>query len=141
MGVIVRRDTEQLAEILPGDGFDGLRSPAVSPDGSRMLYCHAEGGRLQIYSAGADGSGPRPLTDSQGSNNWPDFSPDGRQIVFASSRAGDYEIYVMEADGANVRRLTDTPVQDIRPRFSPDGRRIAFTSQRDGKRRVVSDEC
>ena len=132
ISVIIRREGQQLAEILPGGGFDGLRSPAVSADGSRVLYSHAERGRQQIYSVAPDGTGATPLTNSPGNNNWPDFSPDGRQIVFASSRSDDYEIYVMDADGKNVRRLTDSPLQDIRPRFSPDGRHIAFTSHRDG---------
>jgi tricorn protease-like protein len=132
VSVIIRRDKEQLAEILPGGGFDGLRSPAVAPDGTRVLYSHAERGRQQIFSVAPDGSETRPLTDSPGNNNWPDFSPDGRQIVFSSSRTSDYEIHVMDSDGGNVRPLTDSPLQDIRPRFSPDGSRIAFTSHRDG---------
>jgi Tol biopolymer transport system component len=132
ISVIIRRPDGQQAEILPGGGFDGLRSPAVSPDGTRVLYCHAEKGRWQIFPVAADGTGSRALTDSQGINNWPDFSPDGERIVFASSRAGDYEIHVMQSDGTNVRRLTDSPLQDIRPRFSPDGNQIAFTSHRDG---------
>ncbi|MBL8851269.1 MAG: PD40 domain-containing protein [Planctomycetaceae bacterium] len=132
ISVIIRRDGQQLAEILPGGGFDGLRSPAVSADGARVLYCHAERGRQQIFSVAPDGSGPVSLTDSAGNNNWPDFDCEGRQIVFASSRTDDYEIYVMDAEGKNVRRLTDSPLQDIRPRFSPDGLQIAFTSHRDG---------
>ena len=131
ISIIVQRETEPLAEILPGEGFDGLRSPAVSSNGSRVLYAHAERARQQIFAARADGSGAAALTDSEGNNNWPDFSPDDRQIVFASSRTGNYEIHVMDADGANIRQLTHSPLQDIRPRFSPDGGRIAFTSHRD----------
>lgn len=132
VSVIIHRPDGSQSEILPGGGFDGLRSPAVSPDGTHVLYCHAERGRLQVCIAAADGTGQRPLTDSAGSSNWPDFSPDGRRIVFASSRSGDFEIYVMQADGSDVRRLTESPLQDVRPRFSPDGGRIAFTSHRDG---------
>lgn len=131
ISVLIRNAGKAPVEILPGGGFDGLRSPAVSPDGTRVLYCHGAQGNQQIHAVAADGTGDRRLTESQGLNNWPDFSPDGRQIVFASSRDGDFEIYVMDADGANPRRLTDSPLQDIRPRFSPDGRRIAFTSHRD----------
>jgi len=132
VSVIVRAGAEQTAEIMPGGGFDGLRSPAVSPDGSQVLYCQSANGRQQIYAVAADGSNTRMLTDSEGNNNWPDFSPGGERIVFSSSRSGNYEIFVMNADGRQVRQLTDSPLQDIRPRISPDSRRIAFTSHRDG---------
>ena len=132
VSVLIRSPGKDPVEILPGGGFDGLRSPAVSPDGTRVLYAHGAKGAQQIHSVAADGTGDRPLTDSPGLNNWPDFSPDGNQIAFGSSRDRDFEIYVMNADGTNPRRLTDSPLQDIRPRFSPDGRRIAFTSHRDG---------
>lgn len=132
VSVIIRGENGRQAEVLPGGGFDGLRSPAVSSEGTRVLFAHSERGRQQIFSVSPEGKDERPLTDSAGNNNWPDFSPDGRQIVFASSRTGNYEICVMQADGSNVRQLTDSPLQDIRPRFSPDGQRIAFTSHRDG---------
>jgi Tol biopolymer transport system component len=126
----------KLADIPPGEGFSGMRSPAISPDHSRVVYSFAEGGRQQLFSVLPDGTGRQTLADSTGINNWPAYSPDGRQIVFASSRDGDFEVYRMNADGSNVRRLTESPAQDIRPRFSPDGKRIAFTSHRDGNANV-----
>lgn len=135
---IVVRDKAggQLAEILPGEGFCGYRSPAIAPDHARLAFSYAEGGTQQIYSEAISGGERRALTDSRGACNWPAYSPDGRSIVFGSSRDGNFEIYVMNADGSNQRRLTDSPFQDIRPRFSPDGRRIAFTSHRDGNAEI-----
>jgi WD40 repeat protein len=126
----------QLGDVPPGDGFSGMRSPAVAPDHSRVVYSFAEGGRQQLFVVRSDGTGRQTLADSQGINNWPAFSPDGRAIVFASSRDGDFEVYRMSFDGSDVRRLTHSPGQDIRPRFSPDGKRICFTSHRDGNAEI-----
>jgi len=117
-------------------GRGGMRSPAFSPDSTRIAYCFAETGPQQIFSVDVKGKDKRQLTDSQGINNWPSYTPDGKRIVFTSSRDGNYEIYAMDADGKNVTRLTNSPTQDIRPRVSPEGTRIVFTSSRDGNREI-----
>ena len=134
--IVCDRQGTTLHEILPGGGFCGYRSPALSPDHSRLVFSYAERGTQQIYSSQLNGDDRKALTESTGLSNWPTYSPDGRSIVFGSSRDGNFEIYRMQADGSVVRRLTDHPLQDIRPRFSPDGQRIAFTSHRDGNAEI-----
>lgn len=137
IGIIVRdKKGMVLHEILPGNGFCGYRSPALSPDHSRLVFSYAEQVTQQIYSSKLNGDDRQVLAESRGISNWPAYSPDGGSIVFGSSRDGNFEIYVMNADGSNVRRLTDSPSQDIRPKFSPDGKRIAFTSHRDGNAEI-----
>ena len=137
IGIIVRdKQGKILNEILPGEGFCGYRSPALSPDHSRLAFSYAEQGTQQIYSSRLDGADRRLLAESRGISNWPSYSPDGRSIVFGSSREGNFEIYVIHVDGTQVRRLTDSPSQDIPPKFSPDGKRIAFTSHRDGNAEI-----
>ncbi len=132
---LVIRDTQQNkdAEVPPSGGFSGVRSPAFSPDGTRVLYAFPDGsgGRQGIYSVSLQATERKVLIDSDGINNWPSFSPDGKQIVFSSTRAGDYDIYLVNADGTQPRRVVHSPQQDIRPKFSPDGKRIAFVSNRD----------
>jgi Tol biopolymer transport system component len=129
---IRNQQTGAEVEIPPGEGFSGLRSPAVSDDGKRVAYNFPDGGGQRLISIASDGSDRRELADASSFNNWPDFSPDGKQLVFSSTRDGNYEVYVMPADGGAARRLTDSPFQDIRPRYSHNGKRIAFTSHRDG---------
>jgi TolB protein len=124
------------AGVPPEPGFCGLRSPAIAPDNTRVLYSFAAGGRQKLYSVDVQGGDRGIVTDGVGIDNWPDFSPDGKQVVFASSRGGRFDIYVMKADGSELRRLTDGPFRNVRPRFSPDGRHIAFSSFRDGRCRV-----
>jgi Tol biopolymer transport system component len=135
---LVIHDTvnDSMAEIKPSGGFSGMRSPAISPDGKRVLYCYPAERRQVIFSVDTKAGNQRVLSDSPDIDNWPDYSPDGKRIVFGSTRDGNYEIYMMFANGSNVRRLTDSPRQDIRPAFSPDGRRIAFVSVRDGNHEI-----
>ena len=129
---------DEVAEIPPAPGLAGMRSPAFSPDGQRLIYSFAESGRQQIFSVNTKGKDRKSLIDSNGINNWPSYSPDGKQILFGSTRYGDFDIYVANMDESNVRRLTSLPCQDIRPRFSPNGQRIAFTSNRDGNYEVYA---
>jgi Tol biopolymer transport system component len=126
----------KLGDLPPADGFSGMRSPALAPNGERVVYSFHDGGRQQLFEFDLARKSKRALTNSPGINNWPAFSPDGREIVFGSSRDGDFEIYRMPAVGGEAQRLTFSTGQDIRPRFSPDGKRIAFTSHRDGNAEI-----
>lgn len=131
---LVIRDYQEKRDYVydPGGGFAGMRSPAISPDLSRVLFSIPTATGQQIAYVTLQGQNRQFLTNTAGINNWPRFSPDGKRLVFASSRDGDFEIYLMDANGENVRRLTHSPGMDIRPVWSPDGQRIAFTSNRDG---------
>jgi len=126
----------KLGDVPPGDGFSGMRSPAVAPDRPFVVYSFHDNGRQQLFEIDFAGKSKRALTDSRGINNWPAFSPDGREISFGSSRDGDFEIYHMPAAGGEAQRLTFSVGQDIRPKYSPDGKRIAFTSHRDGNAEI-----
>jgi TolB protein len=81
---------------------------------------------FDIYSARADGSAPRRLTNYGVYTAEGTLSPDGRTIVFTSLKDGDLDIYTMSADGSNIRRLTSTPGYDGGPFFSPDGKQIVY---------------
>lgn len=125
-----RENTE--AEYRPVEARAGLRSPCISPEGTRVVFGQSAPGGQQIVSVDMKGGDLKFLTRAAGINTHPDVSPDGNRIAFCSSREDDFEIYVMQADGTSVRRLTESPGLDMHPAWSPDGRRIAFTSRRDG---------
>jgi Tol biopolymer transport system component len=79
-----------------------------------------------LFSARADGSDVRPLTETPGYDAEATLSPDGRTIVFTSVRDGDLEIYTMDAGGGGATRLTREPGYDGGAFFSPDGKRIVY---------------
>ncbi len=79
-----------------------------------------------IFTANADGSGLKRITDNPKYDAEPVVSSDGKQIVFGSQREGNFDVYVMNADGTNLRRLTDRTGYNGGPWFSPDGKKIVW---------------
>lgn len=144
-----------------GSGRDRIFGPnsyydeiAWSPDGRRIAYVgialpaqQSSDGQVHfgIYTASADGSNPRLLTEGL-NEGWPSWSPDGTRIAFSSSRADagvknciagadalcPTNIYLVHADGTGVTRLTDDPAPEFAPAWSPDGASIAFVRSADG---------
>jgi len=122
------------------DGLDA-HSPAVSPEGKRIVFARNVADKELLFMVGMDGSGLVQLT-SDGNDSEPAWSPDGKQIAFRSDRGRDrknYKIYVMPATpGARATRLTvDSPakpdaVENYPVWIPPDGGRIAFESTEDG---------
>lgn len=116
------------------------------PDGKRILYSstHAAGPdcppppdhsrgyvwklypEFQIYTARADGTAPKRLTNNSGYDAEATISRDGRKIVFTSMRNGDLDIYTMDPNGKNLHRLTTELGYDGGPFFSADGRKIVY---------------
>ena len=81
---------------------------------------------FDIYTANADGSDLRRLTDYGVYTAEGTLSPDGKTIVFTSTKDGDLDIYTMNVDGTGVRRLTTAPGYDGGAFFSPDGTKIVY---------------
>ena len=100
--------------------------PAISRDGTKMVFVSDRDGNPEIYSAGITGKDITRLTKHAGDDSRAEFSPDGKQVVFDSNMDGDYEIYIMDADGNNRRQLTFNDVPDMFPRWSPDGSQLVF---------------
>ena len=104
-----------------------LASPECPPrpDYSRGYMWPMYAG-YDMFTAAADGSDLRRLTETPGYDAEATASPDGKTLVFTSVRDGDLEIYTMNADGTGVQRLTHEPGYDGGPFFSLDGRRIVY---------------
>jgi len=81
---------------------------------------------FDIYTARADGSDEKRLTNFGVYTAEGVLSPDGTKIVFTSLKDGDLDIYVMNVDGSNVRQLTHQLGYDGGPWWSPDGKRIVY---------------
>lgn len=95
------------------------------PDFSRG-YVWAVYPTYDIFSAGADGSNPRQLTNTPGYDAETTITLDGKKLVFTSMRDGDLDIYTMDADGKNVRRVTNELGYDGGPFWSYDGKQIVY---------------
>jgi len=123
------------------------------PDGKRILYSSTHlGGKAcpkppdmsqgyvwalypeyDIFSANADGTDIRRLTDVYGYDAEATISTDGRKIVFTSTRDGDLDVYSMSSDGSGVKRLTTEVGYDGGPFYSDDGEWIVYRAAHHAK--------
>ena len=89
-----------------------------------------------MFTVGADGSGPTRLTRFQGLEGDSSWSPDGSKVAFARAgnpEEGPYEIWAVNADGSGLARLTRHRWFSVAPAWSPDGRKIVYAN--DARRR------
>jgi len=89
-------------------------------------YTWAVTPEYDIFTARADGSGLRRLTETPGYDAEATISPRGDRIVFTSMRHGDLDLYSMNLDGTDVRQLTDETGYDGGAFYSWDGSMIVY---------------
>ena len=125
-----------------GNGIAYDSSPAISPDGTRLVYATERYlGRFDIATTTLEeqervlfffggGREHQPLTSGQASQAAPAWSPDGTRIAFLKSSV----LHTMAADGSDVRSIAPGIRAAVwqPPAWSPDGTRLAFHgSERD----------
>jgi Tol biopolymer transport system component len=105
----------------------GGMSPALSPDGHRILFLVDRPDRRGLYVMDADGSHKRRLT--RGNERWgPSWSSDGGMILFTRGsdlRSEPHGLFVVNADGTGLTRLQQSRSL-TRASWSPRGRTIAL---------------
>ena len=101
-----------------------LWQPTISKNAIAFIYAE------DLWVANLDGSYPRRITVSEGSESNPVFSADGSMIAFTGQYDGNTDVFVVPATGGVPKRLTWHPGADLVRDFSPDGKKILFASQR-----------
>ena len=101
-----------------------LWQPAVSKDLIAFIYAE------DVWVANRDGSYPRRITVSEGTESNPLFSPDGSMIAFTGQYDGNTDVFIVPVTGGVPKRLSWHPGADLVRDFSPDGKKILFASQR-----------
>jgi Tol biopolymer transport system component len=101
-----------------------LRYPAISPDGSTILFCY----KGDIYSVPSAGGSATPLTLSESYEFAPVWSHDGKTIAFASDRYGSFDVFVMPSSGGEGKRLTFHSSKEIPSSFTADDRAVLFAA-------------
>lgn len=97
-------------------------------------------GKLEIWTAKADGSDARQVTHLDAASFAPVFTPDGKHILFSSNYKGgagtrNFDIFMIRPDGTHLEQLTYAGGFDSFPMISPDGDKIVFASSRFAKER------
>jgi dipeptidyl aminopeptidase/acylaminoacyl peptidase len=122
--------------------------PALSPDGSRMLYTLSvpnwkEARRnTDIYVVGTSAglASTRQLTFTKDKNeNGPRWAPDGSFFVFSSNRDGaTNQLYVMRPDGGEAQKITDAKDGVGSYLFTRDGKLLVFAAGKQDEQQLWS---
>ncbi|MBK8092644.1 MAG: M28 family peptidase [Verrucomicrobiaceae bacterium] len=89
---------------------------------------------MEIYTADADGSNVKRLTEAPGYDGGPFFSADGKRICWRRfTPKGDVaEVWTMNADGSDQRPITKLGAMSWAPYFHPSGEYLIFTTNLNG---------
>ena len=127
---------DRARQLSTGTGnYDGIPGVDWTPDG-RVIFPSFAGGKIQLWTMAADGSGRKQVTQEGRFNFHPAVSPDGKYIVFTSDRGGASNIWRMDADGGNARQLTRGDL-DFYPQISPDGKWVVYSGTKEGKQQIM----
>lgn len=105
------------------------RHPALSPDGSRVVFVQAQGGQPDLYIKQHNTETPLQLTDDNGYEAHPAWSPNGSTIAFARSDSGQVGLYSVPAIGGTARKLVDVASGVSGLAWSPDGALLIFAQR------------
>ncbi|MGV3660644.1 MAG: M28 family peptidase [Prosthecobacter sp.] len=89
---------------------------------------------MEIYTADADGSNVKRLTDVPGYDGGPFFSADGRRVCWRRfTPKGDVaEVWTMNVDGSEQKAITKLGAMSWAPYFHPSGEYLIFTTNLQG---------
>ena len=119
-------------------------SPALSPDGKRMVYLsQRDGFFFDLWLADAETGKPlRKLVSAARDANFESlrfmtsgatFSPDGRYLAFSAQSGGQDALYLYDLENRRVLRKLRFALDGVEsPSFSPDGQRIVFSGNEGG---------
>jgi Tol biopolymer transport system component len=119
--------------------------PRWSPDGSRIAYVHASGGRFRVFTIRPDGRGVRRVGSTSCGLD-PVWRPDGKRLacIGLTRRTGRlrFAVNIVGLDGRIFRSLSPVGVNAFlaAPTWSPDATKLTFLRQRgDGAALYMSD--
>ena len=93
--------------------------------------------KMELWTANADGSRARQITNFGCASFAPTFTPDGKKLLFSSNKnhcdSRDFELFLINPDGTGLEQVTSYGGFNSFPEFSPDGKKIVFVSSYQGK--------
>lgn len=99
-----------------------LRYPAISPDGSKIVFTY----KGDLYLIPSSGGKATQLTFHEAHDFMPVWSKDGKQIAFASDRYGNFDVFIMDTEGGQAKRLTYHSNDEMPYSFAADNQSVIF---------------
>ena len=112
-----------------------------SPDGGKIAFRRGTTGAYEVWTMGAGGESPRPLTDTPGSSNstQPSWLPDGSGLLFRRGATGTTDIWRMAPDGSAQAAVVTEDDDQWYPSASPATGRILFATTVTSADRKIQD--
>ena len=113
--------------------IDRIGAPAVSPDGSTVVYAvrhtdlDADRGRYDLWISPVAGGDARRITTHEANDTSPAWSPDGRHILFLSNRGDATQVWRLPVAGGEAQPVTDLPLDVATFRVSPTGDQLVVS--------------
>lgn len=121
---------------LLGQPQDEIRTPRLSPDGSRVAVYGMQDGGSSVWVHQSERSIKTRLTPERSINRRPIWSPKGDRIAFLSSRSGAEDLYIKSSTATGeAKKILDQTDNMVIHDWSADGRYIVFQVQNPGSRR------
>lgn len=99
-----------------------------SPDGRTIAFHRVADGGSEIWVMAADGSDPRPVTETFIDEYSPAFSPDGAWLVITagtgSDHHGTFDLWLLRPDGSERRLISAAPNTQMEPAWRPGQHRM-----------------
>ena len=131
--------TAPQAILPPTDSNEHWQNPALSPDGTKVIYTQWAPGHLWVVDLDTRKSKMLYFQPYVESDYYAQWSPDGSQIVFNRGQAQkEYHLAVGPADGGQVTNIGPTMAWDSAAvaGFSPDGSKV-IARYGDGSTRIL----
>jgi TolB protein len=104
-----------------------LAGDACPPDADHSKgYVWAVYPGYDIFTAKADGTGMKRLTDAPGYDAEATVNAKTKKIIYTSMASGDLDLWEMSLDGSGKKQITKSYGYDGGPVFSRDGKKIAW---------------
>jgi Tol biopolymer transport system component/DNA-binding winged helix-turn-helix (wHTH) protein len=98
--------------------------PAVSADGSFIVFVSRRTGSAHLWRMSIDGTDPEQITNGI-NETYPDISPDGRWVAYTSIGEDQPTIWRIDINSENSGPVRLTEKASSNPSISPDGKLIA----------------
>jgi serine/threonine-protein kinase len=123
-----RTGTETLLPIAP----HAVSSPRVSPDGRRLAFAIADGGRRDIWTYDTTTEALARVT-RHGDNRTPAWTRDGQRLIYTSMRGDEGQLFSQPADGSGApERLVSGGILLAPGTWSADGRAFVYVDGNTG---------
>jgi len=112
-------------------GVQSRAWPAVSPDGTRILYTQNQEDYDVVSVSLTDGS-MQPVVVTSRIEEMPDWAPTAKRMAYVTNRSGDEEIWLHSEDSEDRPIVTSKDFSNsvgqllVNPMLSPDGKRVIY---------------